>query len=226
MIALGQHVGFGRIEIAHTNDLRPGDVLWVQFPFGSGGWFKYGGEESFTVLSVDPGTGDVTSQDESGSAATFGGGSEAEMLAWLADLTNFISVTVLRAEPETPIDVELRLLATWVGAEDWDRVPMPTFEGVEAGDIVVLDPPDGFERVLLVSGAPVQEVVITEIIYSEKADDMEGAEFLLDALTPLGAYEAVFRPPSLTKQIGKIPGSSLLLVGGAIAVGAVFLFLK
>lgn len=64
MLALAP-AGMAKISIAHTDDLRPGDRIHIGFPFGSGGYFLFGGEETFTIVRTDPGKG-VTFVDEDG----------------------------------------------------------------------------------------------------------------------------------------------------------------
>lgn len=97
------------IEVGSTRDLKPGDLLVINFPFGARGWLKYGGEEVFTVVSVDPGSGDVQAIDESGGPFAFPGGSRSDLEARLSDLTSWSSIRIFRpslAPVERTLDPE------------------------------------------------------------------------------------------------------------------------
>lgn len=84
------------IEVGSTRELVPGDLLVIGFPFGARGWLKYGGEETFSVVSVDPATGDVHAVDESGGALALPGGSRADLESRLSELTSWSSIRVFR----------------------------------------------------------------------------------------------------------------------------------
>lgn len=49
--------GFSKLPAGHTDDLREGDKIYIEFPFGSGGYILFGGSEMFTVSKAEPGKG-------------------------------------------------------------------------------------------------------------------------------------------------------------------------
>jgi hypothetical protein len=61
--------GYLKLDIRHTDDLKVGDQIQIDFPFGSAGYFVFGGDETFTVTEAAPGKG-VRFVDESGATPT------------------------------------------------------------------------------------------------------------------------------------------------------------
>lgn len=49
--------GHTKLSAGHTDELRPGDRIYIEFPFGSGGYILFGGSEMFTVTRAEPGKG-------------------------------------------------------------------------------------------------------------------------------------------------------------------------
>ena len=57
--------GYGKVVLDHTDQLIPGDIVRIAFPFGSRGSLAFGSSEIFTITRSVPGTG-VWFEDESG----------------------------------------------------------------------------------------------------------------------------------------------------------------
>lgn len=49
--------GFLKVDPPHTDDVKGGDRIYIEFPFGSGGYFLFGSSEMFTVSKSIPGEG-------------------------------------------------------------------------------------------------------------------------------------------------------------------------
>ena len=93
---LGQPSGhYSVIDIGNTNDLKPGDVIFVE-GFGFGASLLYGNSESFTVFAIDSGANKVGVTDESGDQHWFDGGTKAELLAKLQDKAGYDKVIIYR----------------------------------------------------------------------------------------------------------------------------------
>ena len=131
---LGQPAGV-EIQVSSTLELVPGDLLFILFPFGARGWFKYGSEETFTVVSVDP-AGDVHVIDEAGSPFLLPGGTRSELEAKLSEITSVSGITVIRPSlgPPGPRDIA-RALGLPLG---YSQISATTWSDLVRGDHVLL----------------------------------------------------------------------------------------
>jgi len=89
--------GYGNpIEIGHTSELKPGDIIFVEFPALSLGRLKFGESEAFTVIRIDGNGAKVIAQTSSGEETIFDGGSKEDLLRKLGEQTSFTNVSVHR----------------------------------------------------------------------------------------------------------------------------------
>ena len=91
-----------RIELTHTNELVPGDQIYMEFPFASGGYIIFGSDETFTVTESGPNgvtfvnaAGEVPSQIPMPIK-----GSRAELLSKLQEKTSIDKLEVYRIPQE------------------------------------------------------------------------------------------------------------------------------
>lgn len=100
---LGQPAG-QVLDISDTSELMPGDIVYVQFPLFSRGSLKFGGSESFRVVSVSDAGVQVV--DESGGPFTLPAGSRDALEAQLLSMTSVSRILIIRpsaAAEEIPV---------------------------------------------------------------------------------------------------------------------------
>lgn len=103
--------GYGNpIEIRHTSELNPGDIIFVEFPALSFGRIKFGENEAFTVIRTEGNGAKVIVQTSNGEEMSFDGGSKEELFKKLGEQTSFTGVTIHRptsgAQEDLPAPVE------------------------------------------------------------------------------------------------------------------------
>jgi len=96
--------GYRKIQVLHTDEFRAGDVVHIDFPVSSAGFWKYGGNESFTVTESEKGHG-IRFIDGSGSVpfTWWLYGSYPDMVGMLSKASSFNSIDIYRLqEGEAP----------------------------------------------------------------------------------------------------------------------------
>lgn len=123
------------IDIRHTSELKPGDVVYVEFPAFSLGRLKFGEKQALTVQRVENNGATIVVRTEAGEEMSFAGGTKEELLQKLGEKTSFSKVVVYRpttvapeaspAEPEVAPGPEYRPMSSPLGVP-----PLLAFAGI------------------------------------------------------------------------------------------------
>jgi len=206
---LGQPDVGGEIGIGSTFELAPQDVIFVVFPFGSNGWFKYGSEESFSVVSVDAETGDVSVVDEGGAPFVLPGGTRAQLEERLAELTSFSAIQVYRPGlgPPGPI-VTAKALGMPSG---YSEIPVGAWGELEIGDHVLVGQASNVRTLLRVEDDD-PELLIARVVGTESWTTEAGELWYFQAESQILSPDAAFRRSA--------PAAGVLLPAAGVVLAA------
>lgn len=147
-IRLGQPQGkFTVIDISHTNELRPGDVIYITgLGIAASAYFK-GSSEYFTVFGLDQGANKVGVTDEDGEQHWFSGGTKSELLSQLEDRAGYKTVTIYRPASGSSASAAQGALAqvdVFELTQEAKNLGLPEGYGpfLQAGSSLVLNPGD------------------------------------------------------------------------------------
>lgn len=201
------------IDIATTFELVSGDLVVVGFPFGSRGWFKYGSEEEFTVISVDPSSGEVNAVDEDDRPTIFPGGTRAELEARLAQETSFFGIAVYRPGlgPPGPLTI-----ARGLGLpSSYEEIPVYAWGDLAIGDHVLIGQATGVPILLRVEDDD-PELIISRVIGSESERAKPGDLMYFEAASQILAPDAAYRGPAVPE--GFLWGALAAAAAGAAVI--------
>lgn len=207
---LGQPSGV-EIQISSTSELLPDDLIFIVFPFGARGWFKYGSEETFTVVSVDP-AGDVHVIDEAGSPFLLPGGTRSELEARLSEITSVSGITVIRPSlgPAGPRDIARNLGLP----SGYSQIPVSTWSDLVRGDHVLLGQETGIGFLVRVEDDD-PELLVARVVGTE-SETLEVGELLY-----FEGHGMIFSPDAAFRGAPGTRESDLWMAGAAVfAAGA------
>lgn len=211
-IGLGQPPGV-EIEVASTSELAPGDLIWISFPFGARGWFKYGSEETFTVVSVDP-DGTVNVIDEGGDPFVLPGGSTAELRAKLRDQTSFSAITIVRPDLGPPGSGQVAQGLGMPGG--YREIPVMTWSDLRVGDYVLLGQATGIPTLVRVEDDD-PELLIARVIGTESPSAQPGDLWYFEGPGRIFAPDAAFRGQPI-EEGWYVAGAAVVAAGAALVL--------
>lgn len=195
---LGQPEG-DVVDISHTSELRPGDIIYVEFPAFAAGRFLYGDSEAFTVLSVDPASNTVAVRDESGKETSFQGGTREAMLSKIEERTRVARLLVVRpgaARVAPTREQALVAKAIELGLpERYEPVSVTSMSDAELEDFILTAPAGGYARLFaLVGFDEATGTLLTGLVGSEDPSDRIGEIWTLWSRgSPVESHQVVFR---------------------------------